>query len=244
MPLLLRSTGIALRIFHTLRRDHRTLALLVVVPVVVMALVGLSFQETPQVLDFAAPAIMSIFALLFAFILTGVSFLRERVSGTLERLLATPVGQADVLVGYLLGFLGFALLQAAVVLLFTVYVLDVTYRSSLWEVLFFLSVLTVTGVTLGIFVSIFARNEFQIMQFMPLFLSPQIFLSGVFLPVEEMPGYLQAIAAVMPLRYAIDGLRALMLQGAGLADVGKELMILVAIAAGALALASTTVRRV
>ncbi len=244
MPMLLRSSGIALRIVHTMRRDHRTLALMVVAPVVVMALVGLSFETTPLVLDFAAPAIMSIFALLFAFILTGVSFLRERVSGTLERLLATPVGRADVLVGYLMGFLGFALLQATIVLAFTVYVLDVTYRSSFWEVLLFLSVLTVTGVSLGIFLSIFARNEFQIMQFMPLFLSPQIFLSGVFLPVEEMPGYLQAIAAVMPLRYAIDGMRALMLQGAGLVDVSKELAVLLAIAAGALALASTTVRRV
>lgn len=241
---LLRSAGIALRIVHTMRRDYRTLALLTVAPVVVMSLVGFSFAKKPQTLDFAAPAIISIFALTFAFILTGVSFLRERVSGTLERLLATPVGGADLLVGYLLGFLGFALLQATVVLVFTVYVLDVTYRSSFWEVFLFLTVLTVTGVSLGIFVSIFSRNEFQIMQFQPVFFAPQIFLSGVFLPVEEMPGYLRAISALMPLRYAIDGLRALMLQGAGVVDVTKELMILVAIAAGALALASTTVRRV
>lgn len=241
---VLRSTGIALRIVHTMRRDHRTLALLIVVPVVIMSLVGFSFEEKPETLDRAAPAIISIFALTFAFLLTGVSFLRERVGGTLERLLATPVSGADLLVGYLLGFLGFALLQATIVVIYTVYVLDVTYRGSLWEILLFLSILTVAGVSLGIFFSIFARNEFQIMQFMPFFFAPQIFLSGVFVPVEEMPGYLQVIAALMPLRYAIDGLRALMLQGAGVVDVTKELAILVAIAAGALALASTTVRRV
>lgn len=241
---LLRSVSISLRIIHTMRRDHRTLALLVLAPVVIMSLVGFSFEKRPQVLDFAAPAIMSAFALFFSFILTGVSFLRERVSGTLERLLATPVGQADLLIGYMLGFLGFALLQATVVLVFAVSILGVTYKSSFGDVFLFLSILTVTGVTLGIFISIFARNEFQIVQFIPLFFAPQLFLSGIFLPVEEMPSYLQGLAAIMPLRYAIDGLRALMLQGAGLLDVTKELSILVAIAVGALALAGTTVRRV
>lgn len=239
-----RSVSIALRIVWTMRRDHRTLALLVLAPVVIMALVGFSFDRMPRVLDFAAPAIISVFALFFAFILTGVSFLRERVSGTLDRLLATPVGRADILAGYLLGFLGFALLQSTIVLVFTVYVLGVTYRSGFWQVFLFLAVLTVTGVSLGIFLSTFARNEFQIMQFIPLFIAPQVFLSGVFLPVEEMPGYLQAIAVVMPLRYAVDGLRSLMLHGASLPEVGKELAVLAAIALGALALAGTTVRRV
>ena len=240
---LQRSLGIALRIIQGMRRDHRTLALLVVAPIVIMSLIGLSFNKTPKVLDFAAPAIMSIFALLFSFILTGVSFLRERLGGTLERLLATPVGRADLLVGYLLGFLGFALLQSLVVQIYTVYVLHVTYKSTFLEVFLFLSILTITGVSLGIFISVFARNEFQIMQFLPLFLAPQIFLSGVFLPVGEMPDYLQAISAVLPLRYAIEGLRALMLQGASLADVGKDLAILGAIAAGSLVLAGTTVRK-
>lgn len=239
-----RSSGIALRIIQGLRRDRRTLALLVVVPVVIMSLVGLSFNQMPQVLDFIAPAVIAVFVFLFSFMLTGVSFLRERASGTLERLLATPVGRADLLIGYLLGFLGFALVQATVILLFTVYVLDVTYRTSFLEVFLFLAILTVTGVSLGVALSTFARNEFQIVQFIPLFFAPQIFLSGIFLPVEEMHGFLQAIATVIPLRYAIDGLRLLMLEGAGLLDVAKELAVLGGIAVGALIMASITVRRV
>ena len=240
---LVRSLGIAFRIISAMRRDHRTLALLVVSPIVIMSLIGLSFNKTPKVLDFAAPAIMSIFALLFSFLLTGIAFLRERLGGTLERLLATPVGRADLLFGYLLGFLGFALLQSLVVLLYTIYVLHVTYRSTFLEVFLFLAMLTVTGVSLGIFISVFARNEFQIMQFIPLFLSPQIFLSGVFLPVDQMPSYLQAISSVLPLRYAIEGLRSMMLQGLSIGDVGKDLAVLGAIAVASLALAGTTVRK-
>lgn len=241
---LSRSSAIAWRIALTMRRDHRTLALMLVVPVVIMLLIGLSFERMPQVLDGVAPALLGFFALFFSFILTGISFLRERLNGTLERLLATPVGRADLLLGYLLGFIGFALVQAAVVLFLTIYVLNVTNRSSIWEVVVFLVILTVSGVSLGIFASTFARNEFQVLQFIPLFFAPQVFLSGLFLPVEEMPGYLQAVALFLPLRYAIDGLRALMLQGAALADVTKELSILLAIAVGALILAGSTVRRV
>ncbi|MBI4329573.1 MAG: ABC transporter permease [Chloroflexi bacterium] len=239
-----RTLAIAQRLVRQIRRDRRTMALMVVAPVVVLTLIGLSFAERSQVLDFIAPAVLATFSLLFVFLLTGIGFLRERASGTLDRLLATPVGRFDLLVGYLLGFLGFAALQALIILLYTVYVLNVTFRGNLWEVILFLLVLTATSVNLGIFVSTFAHNEFQVMQFIPLLLAPQIFLSGIFLRVGEMPGYLQAIATVLPLRYAVDGLRALMLEGAHLPDVARELAILVGIGVVVLGLASLTVRRV
>ncbi|MBI4302300.1 MAG: ABC transporter permease [Chloroflexi bacterium] len=239
-----RTLAIASRVMRQIIRDRRTLALLVVVPVVVMSLVGLSFTEESQILDSVAPALLATFAMFFVFILTGVSFLRERMEGTLERLLATPVGRTDVILGYLLGFLLFAALQATIILLFTIGVLKIHYAGALWEVFVFLMALTIGSVNLGIFVSTYARNEFQVMQFIPLVLAPQIFLSGIFLPVEEMPGYLQGLAKVLPLTHAVEGLREIMLHGKGLGDVITELAVLVVFAVIMLILAATTVRRV
>ena len=159
-----------------------------------MSLVGFSFADQQGVLDRVAPVLMAVFAMFFTFILTGVSFLRERSQGTLERLLTTPVGRGDILVGYLLGFLVFAAIQSVVILLFTILALQVSYRSDLWQIFVLPMVLTVVSVNLGIFISTFARNEFQVVQFIPIILAPQIFLSGIILPVEQMPGYFQAIA--------------------------------------------------
>ncbi len=238
-----RTLAIAGRIVRQIVRDHRSLALIVVAPTVVMSLVGFSFAEQPQVLDFVAPALLAVFALFFVFILTGVSFLRERAQGTLDRLLVTPVSRADILVGYLLGFLLFATLQALVILLFTILVLDVNYRGSLLQVFALLMMLTVVAVNLGIFVSTFARNEFQVVQFIPLILAPQIFLSGVILPVEQLPGYFEALSRLLPLTYAVEALRKIMIEGQGLGDVLPELAILAGFAVALLALASTTVRR-
>jgi ABC-2 type transport system permease protein len=238
-----RTLAIAVRIVAQIVRDRRSIALIVIAPVVVMALVGFSFSDQRGVLDRVAPALMAVFALFFTFILTGVSFLRERAQGTLERLLTTPVGRGDILMGYLLGFLVFAALQSLVILLFTILALRVEYRGDLWQIFVLLMVLTVVAVNLGIFVSTFARNEFQVVQFIPIILAPQIFLSGVILPVEQMPGYFQAIARLLPLRYAVDGLRDIMLGGQTLGDVSMELGVLVGFAVAFLALAAVTVRR-
>ena len=135
------------------------------------------------------------------------------------------------------------MVQSTVVLLYAVYVLDVAFHASFWEVFVFLAVLTVTGVSLGIFASVFTRNEFQVIQLIPVFFTPQIFLSGVFLPLDGMPDYLQAVSRAMPLRDAVEGLRKMMLGGSGLTDVMVELAVLVAVAVLALRLAGTTVRR-
>ncbi len=238
-----RSLAIALRIVRQVRRDHRSLALIIVAPVVVMSLVGFSLFERREILDNVAPALLAVFAFFFVFILTGVSFLRERAQGTLERLLTTPVSRADILLGYLLGFLLFATVQTLVILLFTVWILQVEYRGDLWQVMVLLLTVTVVGVNLGIFISTFARNEFQVVQFIPLVLAPQIFLSGLILPVEELPGLFQAASSVLPLTYSVEGLREIMLRGGGLGDVVRELAVLLAFAVGLLVLASATVRR-
>lgn len=238
-----RSLAIAYRIILQILRDRRSVALIVVVPMVVMALVGFSFAEQPEILNRVAPALLGVFAFFFTFILTGVSFLRERAQGTLERLLTTPVGRGDIMVGYLLGFLLFASVQSLILLLFTVLVLQVEYRGDLWQIFILLMALTVLSVNLGIFISTFARNEFQVVQFIPLVFAPQIFLAGVILPVNQLPSYFEAIANVLPLTYAVEGLQDIMLRGQSLTDVLPELGVLVGYAVVFLVLAAITVRR-
>lgn len=238
-----RTAAIALRIVIQIVRDRRSAALIIVAPVVVMALVGFSLSGQMEILNRVAPALIGVFAFFFTFLLTGVSFLRERAQGTLERLLTTPVGRADILVGYLLGFVVFAGLQSMVILLFTIFALQVEYQGALWQIFILLMVLTVASVNLGIFVSTFARNEFQVVQFIPIVLAPQIFLSGVILPVDQLPGYFQAASKVLPLTYAVDGLKEIMLQGQTLASIGGELAVLGGFAVALLALAAATVRR-
>ena len=233
---------IAARIIRQLIRDRRTVVLIVLVPVVVMTLIGLSFPEG-GILDYIAPALLATLALFFSFLLTGISFLRERSQGTLERLMASPVSRLDIVVGYLFGFFVFALTQTLIILLFTIYVLNVQYRGDLWQIFVFQIVIITGAVNLGIFVSTFARNEFQMVQFIPLMLFPQVFLCGVIWPVAQMPDYLQWLSKILPLTYAVDGLRDIMLAGKNLLDVGFELAVLVGFAVVISILAAITLRR-
>lgn len=238
-----RTLAISSRIVLQMSHDHRSIALVIVAPVMVMALVGFSFSDQEEMLNRIAPALIGTFALFFTFILTGVSFLRERTQGTLERLLLTPVGRGDILFGYLLGFIPFAVLQSTVILVFTVLVLPIHYQGALWQAAVVLLVLVVVAVNLGIFVSTFAKNEFQVVQFIPLVLAPQIFLSGIILPTDQMPSYFQAVARVIPLRYGVDGLQGIMLEGGDISDIAGEIVVLCVFAVGLLLLAGLTLRR-
>jgi len=233
---------IAARVIRQLIRDRRTMALILIVPLVVMTLIGLSFPES-SVLDYIAPALLATLALFFGFLLTGISFLRERSQGTMERLMASPVSRLDIVIGYLFGFFIFALIQTLIILLFTIYVLDITYHGDLWQIFIFQIVVIAGAVNLGIFISTFARNEFQMVQFIPLIIIPQIFLCGVIWPVEQMPDYLQWLSTILPLTYAVDGLRSIMLSGESLIDVGFELAILVGFAIVISIVAATTLKR-
>jgi ABC-2 type transport system permease protein len=233
---------IAGRVVRQLTRDRRTMALIFLVPLVVMTLIGLSFPQA-GVLDYIAPALLATLALFFGFLLTGISFLRERSQGTLERLMASPLSRLDIVVGYLCGFFIFALAQTLIILLFTIYVLGVNYHGDLWQIFVFQVVVIIGAVNLGIFISTFARNEFQMVQFIPLIILPQVFLCGVLWPVEQMPNYLQWLSTVLPLTYAVDGLRNIMLNGQNLIDVGFELGILVGFTILISTLAAVTLRR-
>ena len=238
-----RTYAIAKRIVLQLVHDHRSMALIFVAPIMVMALVGFTFSDQEDTLDRIAPGLIATFTMIFTFMLTGVSFLRERTQGTLERLMMTPVGRGDILIGYLLGFAPFALIQASAILLFTTLGLRVQYQGELWQIAVLLVTLVIVAVNLGIFVSTFAKNEFQVIQFIPLILAPQIFLSGIIVPTDQMPGYFQMVAKVLPLRYAVDGLRSIMIAGEPITGIAKELGVLWAVALALLLLAAWSLRR-
>jgi ABC-2 type transport system permease protein len=234
---------IAGRVINQLRRDHRTLGLILVVPVVVMTLIGYSMPNRNAQLAITAPALIAMMALFFSFLLTGISFLRERSQGTIERLMVSPVSRLDIVLGYLLGFMIFALIQTLIIFFFTVYVFDVPYKGALWEILIFNLAIVIGSVTLGIFISTFAKNEFQMVQFIPLVILPQVFLSGVLWPVEQMNTFLQGVSNFLPMTYAVEGLRGIMLKGESLGQVGTDLLFLVGFAAFTSTLAALSLRR-
>ena len=238
-----RTLAITERIIRQMLRDRRSVGLLIVGPLIVMSLVGFSLVEEGDVLDRVAPGLLAVFVLFFTFILTAVGFLRERAQGTLERLQTTLVGSFDIMVGYMLGFLLFAVVQAAVIFAFTVFVLRVEYVGSLWEIGAILFLCVIVAVSLGIFISSFANNEFQVVQFIPIILAPQIFLSGVIIPVEQMPTLFEWFSVVLPLTYAVEALREIMLHGTGLAELWPNLAALGGFSLGLLAAAVGTLRR-
>ena len=237
-----RTAAISGRVARQLFRDRRSLALIIIAPIVVMSLVGFSLLGQEGVLSRIIPALLGVFVLFFTFLLTGVSFLRERSQGTLERLNNTPVSRADLLVGYLIGFLLFAMLQAVVILGYTILVLPVSYQGDIWQIFVVLILLTVVAVSLGILVSTFANNEFQVVQFIPLVIIPQIFLTGIIVPIDSMPWVLENISAILPLTYAVEMLVGIMLEGSGLLDYTFEMIVLVGFGVIFLILASLTVR--
>jgi ABC-2 type transport system permease protein len=198
--------------------------------------------ETFDTLDFVAPVYIAFLALFFVFLLTCVSFLRERSQGTFERLLATPANRIDIVLGYMAGLGLFALLQVAVILFFTVWVLKINYLGSLALLFLIVALLAMVGVNLGILASAFARTEFQVVQFIPLLIIPQALLGDVFWAIEDMPFHLQTVARFMPITYANRALRDVMLKGWGLAEIWSNLAVLAGIAVLLLVLGALTMR--
>ena len=211
-------------------------------------------------LDTLAPVVVGFFVYFFVFVLTGISFLRERVGGTLERLLATPVSRAEIVLGYSLGFGFFATLQVTLVLAFVLarlqipalgpipaFAIGLGVRTAGNPLIAYLLVLVLGlgAVSLGIFLSTFARSELQILEFIPIVIVPQGVLGGFFWPTDQLPALLQPVARILPVTYAIDGLRQVMIAGAGLTSgqVLLDLGVLVAIAAVFVLLAASTIRR-
>jgi ABC-2 type transport system permease protein len=233
---------IARRSIQQLARDHRTIGLIIIVPLVIASLIGVSIPNKAM-LNQTLPALLATLILFFGFLLSGISFLRERSQGTRERLMASPVSRLDIILGYLIGFLLFAIIQTLVLFFYTVYVINVDFLCELWQIILFQVLIGILSVCLGIFISAFARNEFQMIQFIPLIIVPQVFICGVLFPVNTLPDWLQWIARFLPLTYGVDGIRAMMLEGKGLVDIGKEIAVLAGYAIALMALAGISLRR-
>lgn len=196
-----------------------------------------------EMLDFFAPMFIAYIGFFMIFLLTSVSFLRERTQGTMERLSASPVTRLELVLGYMLGFGFFSVLQALVLVLFTIYALQVKFSGNLLSIFVITLALVLGAVNLGILLSAFARNELQAIQFIPIVILPQVLLSGLLWPVQDMPAWLQTIAHVMPLTYAIEALTDIMVRGHTLAANWLPLTVLLTFAAVVAVLAATTVRR-
>lgn len=187
------------RILRQLVRDHRTVALIVMVPVLLLTLVRYMFDDQPAVFDNLGLVMMGIFPFIVMFLITSIAMLRERTSGTLERMLTTPIAKLDLLLGYGIAFGAVATVQAGVACAVAYGLLGLDTAGS-WALVLLLAVVNaVLGVALGLLCSAFARSEFQAVQFMPLVAFPQIFLCGLFVPREQMAGWLEAISDVLPL---------------------------------------------
>lgn len=193
--------------------------------------------------DSIAPIFIGVFSFFFIFLLTSVAFLRERSQGTIERIMISPLTKFELVAGYILGFLVFAMIQSLVVLLFVVFVLHIHYIGNLALVFLVSFLLTIGSVNLGIFLSTFARNEFQIIQMIPLVLGIQILLTGAFWPIKQLPAILQPISYILPLTYANDALRDVMLKGYGIGDIRNQLLALFIFALAMIVLSSLTIRR-
>ena len=235
--------AVAGRVLTQVRRDHRTVAMLLVVPCMLMALLWWMFQDMPgDPFDRFGPALLAVFPFIVMFVVTSVTTLRERSSGTLERLLAMPMGKLDFLLGYAVAFGLLAALQSALAVGVSVGLLGLEIAGSVWLLGLVAVVDAVLGAALGLLVSAFATTEFQAVQFMPLFVLPQILLCGLFVPRATMPGLLHSFSDVLPLSYAVDAMQELV----GAADTGvvwRNITVVLIFVMVSLALGAATLRR-
>jgi ABC-2 type transport system permease protein len=231
------------RVLTQLRHDPRTIALIVVVPCVLMTLVKYLFEGQPETFDRIGPPLLGIFPLIIMFLITSITMLRERTSGTLERLMTMPLGKFDLLAGYGLGFALLATVQAVVTSIVAYALLGLDTVASPLAIGGLAVLNAVLGSVLGLFLSAFARTEFQAVQFMPAVILPQFLLCGLLVSRAEMSGALDFLAGALPLTYAYD---ALARTAAGEAFEGRlalDVMVVVGVTVVCLILGSATLRR-
>ncbi|HET7325088.1 MAG TPA: ABC transporter permease [Halococcus sp.] len=199
--------AVARRLLLALRGDRRTLGLVLAAPVFIIYLFSEVFPQSQRV----APILLGVFVFVLTYLLTAIGFLRERTAGTLERVLVAPVSHTGVVLGYVLGFGVLATVQSAVLLGAGVYFLGVEFEHGV-ALFFLIEILgALTALGLGILLSVFAHNEFQVMQFVPVVIAPQAILGGVFVPIEALPVYLELPARVMPVTYILQGMNYVVL---------------------------------
>lgn len=236
-----RTFATALRVLQQIRHDPRTIVLLLVVPSLLIGLMAWLFADTGTFQQ-VGPAMLGLFPFIVMFLITSIATLRERRSGTLERLLIMPIGKLDFLLGYAIAFGVLAVAQALVAVAFSVWVCGLEVAESIWMLIVVAVANALLGTSLGLLASAFARTEFQVVQFMPVFVFPQILLGGILLPRDQMPDALSAISDWLPLSYSVDALNAVA-SGVDADLIGRDLLVIAAFVAGSLLLGALTLRR-
>jgi ABC-2 type transport system permease protein len=235
--------AVAGRVLTQLRRDRRTLVMLLFLPTILMSLLWWMFKDAPGVVfDRIGPGLLALFPFFIMFLVTSVTTLRERSSGTLERLLAMPMGKLDFLFGYALAFGLMAALQSAIAVGVSVGLLGMDLVGPIWLLTVVAVADAVLGTALGLFVSAFAQTEFQAVQFMPAVVVPQMLLCGLLVPREQLPDVLRAISNVLPLSYAVDAMQTLT-KTTDTTDVWQNLGVVALFVVAGLALGAATLKR-
>jgi len=231
------------RIIEQLMHDKRTIALMFLAPTVLMTLLWWVFLNHTSVFDAIAPALLGVFPFVIMFLITSITTLRERGSGTLERLMATRISKGDIIIGYTLAFGIFGVIQSLITSLVVVFVLKIDVAGPLWFVILVAIADTLLGVALGLLASAFARTEFQAVQFMPAFIFPQLLVCGLFVPLAQLPDVLESAAYWLPLTYAVDALNGVVSSIDITSDMWRDLLMVLVFMVGSLVLASLTLRR-
>lgn len=233
----------AVRVLRQLWHDKRTLALLFLVPCLLMWLLAWMFGRDDPMFQMIGAPLLGIFPFAMMFLVTSITTLRERTAGTLERLLAMPTAKLDILLGYAITFGLVAIAQAVLVSSLVLYWLGLDVNGPQWFLVAVAVADAFLGMALGLFVSAFARTEFQAMQFLPAFFFPQLILCGLLLPVEDFPPVLNTIAELLPLTFAVDAMQLVTRHAELPAQAFRDVWVVLAFAFCAVILGALTLRR-
>lgn len=229
------------RILRQLRHDRRTIAMIILVPILLLTLLYYMFEQVT--FDRIGLIMLGVFPFVIMFLITSIAMLRERISGTLERLLTTPLGKVDLLFGYGIAFGVAAAIQAAVASAVAYWLFDLDTAGATWLVILIAIANAVLGVALGLFCSAFARTEFQAVQFLPIVVIPQALLCGLFVPRDQMAGWLEGLSNALPMSYAVEALQEVGRHPDPTGTMWRDLSVVAACIVVALVLAAATLRR-
>ncbi|MFB6676974.1 ABC transporter permease [Streptomyces sp. NPDC056390] len=238
-----RTLATAARVLRQLRHDPRSIALMLLVSCVMLFLLRYVFDGSPGTFDSIGASLLGIFPLITMFLVTSIATLRERTSGTLERLLAMPLGKGDLIAGYALAFGALAVVQSVLATALALWGLGLDVTGSAWLLLLVALLDALLGTALGLFVSAFAASEFQAVQFMPAVIFPQLLLCGLFISRDKMQPVLEGISNVLPMSYAVDGMNEVLRHTDLTADFVRDAAVVAGCAVLVLALGAATLRR-
>jgi len=231
------------RIMRQLSHDPRTLALIFIVPCILLSLLRWLYNDTLNVFHHIAPDFLGLFPFTIMFLITSITTLRERIGGTMERLMTMPIGKLDLVLGYMITFGTVAIFQALIASSLVIYGLGLNIAGPDWFMVLMAVADALLGTALGICLSAFAQTEFQAVQFMPAFIFPQLLVGGLLVPLAQMPDLLEKIAYFLPLTYALDALTSVATNSTITNDAWRDLWVVLSCTVVAVLLAGLTLRR-